>query len=264
MKDDRTGAWRVVGASVAGSAHLLHGLPCQDRHVVKVMPDAAGTDILLVAVADGASFAKCADAGADIAVEGFLNRVQNAIAARPFAHVSVVDCRDWLLATRQLLLDAAAADGLLPRDLAATFAAAVVAPDAAFALQIGDGIIAAQTAGDRPWHIAFWPQKGEYYNETRFLTDQDATSHVLVSRLEVGITRLAVCSDGLEALCLIRAERAVFSPFFDEIARTVLAVPDESANELNPALERYLGSDAVNDVTDDDKTLVLAARRPEA
>jgi hypothetical protein len=139
-----------------------------------------------------------------------------------------------------------------------------VAPDEAFALQIGDGIIAARAACDGPWHIAFWPQKGEHHNETHFLTDTDAASHILVSTLGTGMARLAICSDGLETLCLDWAKRVVFSPFFDEITRTVLAQPAESCLELQPALERYLASEAVNDMTDDDKTLVLAVRRPEA
>jgi hypothetical protein len=263
MKDERRGAWRVVSASVTGSAHILQGLSCQDRHVAKVVPDASGTDILIVVVADGASSATRPEAGADIAVEGFVRFVLDAIALRPLSDVSRAECRGWLLATRRALLESAAVDGLQPKDFASTFAAAVVAPDEAFALQIGDGIIAARSVGDKPWHIAFWPQKGEYCNETHFLTDEDAASRVLVSKLGAGITSLAICSDGLEALCLDRARRTVFSPFFDEITRTVLAQSVESCGELAPALERYLGSDAVNALTDDDKTLVLAARRPE-
>jgi serine/threonine protein phosphatase PrpC len=263
MKDDRVGEWRLVGASVVGSAHKRHGLSCQDRHVAKVASDASGTDILVVAVADGASFATRAEDGANFAVAGFLQRALDAIAVRPFADVSIAECRHWLLATRQAQIDAAAADGTQPKDLAATFAAAVVSPDEAVVIQIGDPIIAARTADDDLWRVAFWPQKGEHHNETRFLTDTDAESHVLAVSLGAGIARLAVCSDGLESLCLDWAQRAAFSPFFDEIARTVLSQPAESCGELAPALERYLDSDAVNELTDDDKTLVLAARSLE-
>ena len=56
--------WTVAGASVAGSAHIREGLPCQDSHAYRELPD--GT--LLIAVADGAGSAPHGGLGASLAV----------------------------------------------------------------------------------------------------------------------------------------------------------------------------------------------------
>src|SRR5947207_12025637 len=47
------------------------------------------------------------------------------------------------------------------------------------ALPICDGVIVVSQDGGE-WGWVFWPQRGEYANTTRFLTDEDA-----VARLEV-------------------------------------------------------------------------------
>jgi hypothetical protein len=248
------GGWRVVGASVTGSAHLRQGLPCQDRHIAKLLQDASGTQILVVAVADGASSAERSEKGADVVLESFAGLVLHTLRHRRLGDVSVGECRNWLLTARQALLDAAASEGVQPREFAVTFAAAVVGADYGLALQIGDGIVASTTA-ESGWQLAVWPQK------TRFLTDGDAAAHILVRPLPAAATAVAVCSDGLDALCLDWDQRAVFSPFFAGVFQTVAGQLDESCGELKPALERYLSSDAVNDLTDDDKTLVMAVWR---
>jgi len=55
----------------------------------------------------------------------------------------------------------------------------------------------------------------------------------------------------------------VFEPFFDKMFPAVRALPESGLDEkLSEALAKYLDSPAICQRTDDDKTLVLATRRP--
>lgn len=61
-------AWRILGASLAGSSHLAAGLPCQDAHGWRELPGG----VWLAAVADGAGSAPRSDEGAALAVDAAL------------------------------------------------------------------------------------------------------------------------------------------------------------------------------------------------
>lgn len=253
--------WRVVKASAPGLAHLTTRTPCQDHHRAALARDFHGRETLIAAVADGAGFAIDGALGARTAVLDFVGLVARMLARRPLAAIEIEEWRSWFEETRAAVLRVAGRRKLAPRDVACTFAAAAVAPDAAFACQIGDGVIALRGGGSHTWSLAFLPQKGEHRNETRFLTDDDASAHVLLRRLSGGIDRLALGSDGVEDLCLEQATQKVFGPFLDGLSDTLLSADGKSCGEIDAALERYLRSDAVNAVTDDDKTLVLAVAR---
>jgi serine/threonine protein phosphatase PrpC len=66
MADNRK--WRVVGASVVGTAHEKTGQPCQDAHGWRILPD----NVLIAAVADGAGSAALGEIGAQVAVRAVL------------------------------------------------------------------------------------------------------------------------------------------------------------------------------------------------
>lgn len=60
--------WRVIGRSVAGSAHVARNLPCQDALAWRELPDGR----LILAVADGAGSAARSELGAAAAVEAMV------------------------------------------------------------------------------------------------------------------------------------------------------------------------------------------------
>jgi hypothetical protein len=78
------------------------------------------------------------------------------------------------------------------------------------------------------------------------------------------IDEVAVFSDGIENLVLHSATRTVHAPFFDAMFPPVRQHPSGFAADLSLGLEKYLLSPLICDRTDDDKTLVLATRRPAA
>ena len=69
---------------------------------------------------------------------------------------------------------------------------------------------------------------------------------------------LALLSDGLQMLALNYGTKAAHQPFFAPMFASLRKADD--AQELLVPLKQFLDSKAVNDRTDDDKTLVLATR----
>ena len=223
----------------------------------------------MASVADGAGSAQKSEQGAQLAVDAFQRTFADLAREQP--GLDSLD-RDRILAWLSDVQSAVAAladeAGLQPRDYACTFLGAVVGPTAAAFVQLGDGaIVVADAEAGRDGHSwVFWPQHGEFANSTFFVTMDDAAEILLFDRRELGtgqadIWELAMFSDGLERLVLDMANRTVHSPslrsIFDWIAGTPPATSDGSPSDV---LASYLASARVNCRTDDDKTLVIAAR----
>jgi hypothetical protein len=105
------------------------------------------------------------------------------------------------------------------------------------------------------------PQRGEYANETYFLTQEDALEHVQVSVHEKAVNSLAVMSDGLTRLALRLPAHEPHPPFFQPLFAFTARAQDEQ--KAAGHLLEFLASDRVCDRTDDDKSLVLAVRLSE-
>jgi serine/threonine protein phosphatase PrpC len=210
-------------------------------------------------LADGAGSAALADLGAQVAVDSIIAYASQAPIASDsdFAallHRAVMHARDCVFAEATRL----ATD---PRSLASTLLTVILAPSRGAAAQIGDGVIAV-SEGDSEWSWVFWPQRGEYVNTTRFLTDDDATTHIEVDTFSRPISGLALTSDGLESLALRYADKAVHQPFFTGLLKPLIEA--DGVGEiyaLSAALQRFVGSPRVTDRTDDDVSLVLATRQ---
>jgi len=151
-------------------------------------------------------------------------------------------------------------DGASIRDFACTILVAVVSPTHACFLQIGDGAIVVRHRGD-DWAYVFWPQHGEYANTTTFVTEPAALASFEFMCSPELIDEVAAFTDGIESLVLHFASKTVHGPFFDSNFRAVRALPEPGQDaELSDKLALYLGSPAICDRTDDDKTLLLASR----
>ena len=160
---------------------------------------------------------------------------------------------------RKQIAEKADAEGARPRDFACTVLGAVIAPQEAIFFQVGDGAIVVSGAevGDYSW--VFWPQHGEFANQTNFVI-QENLSEVLDFEIVAGpINELAIFTDGIERLVLDFAAKTVHGPALQPIFEWLsTANPDDQ--EPCTALITYLGSEQINRRTDDDKTLVMATR----
>jgi hypothetical protein len=257
------GDWRYALASVAGTSHARQGTPCQDASACETLIATDGTPVLVVVVADGAGSAARSGEGAQLACALFVDAIRALLAngggPRDMTREFVVA---WLARFQGAIITRVEVAGGIPRDYACTLLAAVVGDDSAAYCQIGDGAIVV-AAPDEPdgYCWVFWPQYGEYENETVFATDLDAPALIAVEQADRPVDEVALFSDGLQRLALHFEGRTAHAPFFRPMFAPVRAAEPGRAEALSAQLATFLASPAVNARTDDDKTLVLATRR---
>ena len=170
----------------------------------------------------------------------------------------------WLARFHDEIATRAEAAAGVPRDYACTLLAAVIGEDSAAYCQIGDGAIVVATPDDPDDYCwIFWPQQGEYENTTKFATDPAASNLIAVEQADQPVDEVALFSDGLQRLALHYEGRTAHTPFFRPMFAPVRAADPGRAETLSAQLAAFLGSQPVNARTDDDKTLVLATRRPQ-
>nr|WP_281253255.1 PP2C family serine/threonine-protein phosphatase [Sphingomonas lenta] len=250
-------SWRWAGARAVGTSHLASGTPCQDAVAAREVVGPTGP-VLVAAVADGAGSARWAGEGARATARGFVRAAAEHIAAAGDLP-SEERCREWVERIRGEIAELAEAKGDKPREFAATLVAALVAADAAVIAHVGDGA-AVVDQGDG-WEAASWPAGGEYAGTTYFVTDRPRP-RLVVNRLDRPIAALALFSDGIEALVLDETARRPHPRFFDEMFAVMRAGEAAGCDrDLSRSLGRYLRRDALNALTHDDKSLVLAVRR---
>jgi len=256
--------WRFASATVIGTSHLKTGAPCQDHHTCRVFRNGEDEPIIAIAVSDGAGSASRGGEGATITCASLIEQVEFLLAQeRSLASMTEDDARQWLKAVRNAIADRANEAERDMRDYACTMLFALVGVDVAVFLQIGDGVIVVNDQSPQ-WSWVFWPDRGEFANTTFFVTDAAAADHLRFEHRRGFIQDIALLSDGIEPLVLHYASRTVHAPFFErtfEPVRRSQAVGQDLA--LSQDLEAYLCSPAILQRTDDDKTLVLATRRPQ-
>ena len=258
--------WRVAHTSIIGTSHEKTGLPCQDVGCCRVVSDPDGRHVLLAVACDGAGSASRSLDGATLVVNRFLRDFSDASRRSGLDGITKEFVEDWLSRVRSEIRDRADTDNLSPREFACTILGAAVGYDRVAFFQIGDGaIVVSNRAEPDDYGWVFWPQHGEFANQTNFIT-QDNANEVLEFELEERcVDEIAVFTDGLERLVLDLQEKTAHAPFFRTLFGWLVKTEPAAVGEDIPASQvvgRYLGSKQINDRTDDDKTLILASRRP--
>lgn len=254
--------WRYAYASVQGTSHVRHGIPCQDASLCRVVSTSGGEPVLVALVSDGAGSAIHADTGSRMACEAFLTSIHSSLdAGRGVRDLNEDIVKGWIH-DFGLQADAwAESNSVKRRDLACTMLAAVIGTDGGITFQIGDGAIVVSDRRDASAYCyVYWPQQGEYENITYFLTDEDAEDRLEYGLMRQAVNEVAMFSDGVQRLALRLEEREVHNPFFRPLFPPIRSQPPGHLVDLSASLAMFLGSQAVNARTDDDKTLLLATR----
>jgi hypothetical protein len=239
--------WRTAFASVIGTGHLKHQIPCQDFSLCSMTGDT-----LVCAVSDGAGTASYSDVGARIAVTHFVQSFGG------IADLAAVD-RDHMArfvgSLVELLVKEASENHTAICDYACTLLGVIASLTHTVYFQIGDGAIVIPASSPGAYDWVFWPQHGEYANTTNFVTQANAQD-VFELRVEPAVSEFVIFSDGLERLILHEATRRVHAPALRPIFDWFRTA--EAGSEGMQALTAYLESDHINRRTDDDKSLVVA------
>lgn len=245
----------MVGASEVGTSHVAVGRGCEDSCWAQVGVTVTDMPFLQLFVADGAGSASNGGEGAELAIQAAVEFIDKKLQLAEFALCDEF-ATQCVMAIREKVYARAESMGLKARDFACTLLGVLSCRLGTLALQIGDGGIVLDVG--QGLEVPVVPMSGEYANMTHFLTDEDAINQ-LVTKTFPGIAlRVAVFSDGLQRLALNMADNTAYEPFFSNFFRVLENSTSDQEDQLHGALVRFLQSSAVNDRTDDDKTLALA------
>ena len=255
-------SWKAIARSTVGTSHIKQQMPCQDYGGCKIL-----NNVIIGAVADGAGSAKYADIGAKLAVETvleYLAGVEEWLQKRkhfwestqePLSESEAIKFFTKTLNKVVTALSAqAVSKGYSIDDLACTLLVVIATPEWVAAMQIGDGFIVVR-AGQEDHILLFAPDKGEYINETTFVTSANALDQMKVSVLSGKPEFICASTDGLERVAIRMSNYTPFTPFFQPLEEYL----QESSNpeQSDEYLMKFLDSDRLNARTDDDKTLLL-------
>ena len=91
--------------------------------------------------------------------------------------------------------------------------------------------------------------------------DDPSLGNLNITILDERVDEVAIFTDGLQLLALNTETSSVHQPFFTSLFHVLRMAGDTEKQELlTGRLTEYLNSKAINDRTDDDKTLFLATR----
>jgi len=257
--------WRVAYTSVIGTSHEKTGLPCQDAGGCRVVTDTSGRRVLLAIASDGAGTASRSLDGATLTVSRFLQDFGDSVQQFGLDEITREFVQEWMSRLRAEIKDRADAADLSAREFACTVLGAVVGEHRAAFFQIGDGaIVVSNRAEPDDYGWVFWPQHGEFANQTNFVTQDNALDVFEFELEDRCIDEIAVFTDGIERLVLDLQDKTAHAPFFRTLFGWLVKTDPATADAEIPnsqVIKQYLASKPVNDRTDDDKTLVLASRR---
>jgi serine/threonine protein phosphatase PrpC len=255
-------AWRAVARSEIGTSHQNQQMPCQDYGHYRIFDN-----VIVGAVADGAGSAKHSDVGAELAVKTVLKHLggideylqkRKRCWERFSQPLSKEEAERLFVKTVEKaiasLSNEAANNGYSINDLACTLLVFVATPQWVAAMQIGDGFMVVRPQNSEH-QLLFNPDKGEFVNETTFITSANALDEMQVDVLQGQQEFICASTDGLEKVAIRMSDWTPFPPFFqplEEYLRETNNPEEEDEYAIN-----FLKSDLLNARTDDDKTLLL-------
>jgi len=260
-------SWKVIACSETGTSHQKLSLPCQDYANFIRVNDSGKLDdkgeIIIGAVSDGAGSCKYSDIGSQLAVETALKDLadwpkylkdRNEDSSEKILRKSADKAFKQTLTKVQEAFNGEAENRKCsPKDLSCTLLVVVVTPNWLAAMQIGDGFIVIQQPESK-YKLLFHPSKGEYANETTFVTASNALEMMQVEISFGAQEFICASTDGLERLAINIKDWQPHAPFF-EMFKKALEIRSEDEEKLST--QEWLKSEEINKRTDDDKTLLL-------
>lgn len=256
-------AWRIARASCQGSRNAARNKRCQDSAMVARLTKLPGAaDTLVAVVADGMGSAKRSRSGARRACLSATERaVQLVWKCQPQSPGEIETILNAAALQARMDVERLARRNKRPiGDYATTLLVLIHLRGHAAALQIGDG--AAVIAADGRTKTLSTPQRGEYANETTSLTSPRSLqkARIDIARPREPVTHIALMTDGVMELSLDAKTGEPHDPFFRPIFEWLESTDDEGQH-YGTELAELLRSEPVRRRTQDDTTLVVAARR---
>ena len=242
---------------MTGTSHVAAGKDCEDALSFSLSTSKDGEEVLLCCVSDGAGSAQHAAYASSVITRRCLELMEDMCAQGAISEAAAFNIAEIIYSELQ---DEATHTGTPLEEYAATMLACAVPNNKSAFLQIGDGAIVRRgEAGG--YQLAWWPHSGEYHNTTSFLVDDANMPNLNVLVTDDPVHEIALLTDGLQMLALSTETRAAHEPFFEGLFAPLRHAGDPTRlGMLNEKLAEWLNSTAINNRTDDDKTLFLATR----
>lgn len=265
MKDKEKNNIFIFGAKTTGPSHIKSGLPCQDAWHFEIFDD----DSAVLAVSDGLGSAVHSKTGAKTAVFAAVESV-----GRHFLVSYDKNCRSADLTKNDAIVKEAFSSAVksiqdyskkneIPaRELACTLIVVFIYKGFVTTGQIGDGAVVGQFfSGDIK--MLSKPQDSEYINEVTPITAENAAYRLIVNANIKNVKNIAAFTDGCQRAVLVKENgiHSPFMPFFKPLFSYSQSAKD--SDEASEDVKNLLLSKKINEVSDDDKTLVIAALRKE-
>lgn len=251
-------AWRGLVRSATGTRHQKQQQPCQDYGACLMLDKVA-----VGAVADGAGSAALAEMGAKLAVDRVMRFLESSNRVLSRKHrlekaFTEIEARQVFGRATEHAIAAleryAAENNCNLSDLACTLLIFVATPHWVASMQIGDGFILVHPDGS-DYQLLCQPQKGEYANETAFITSPQALDEMQVTVLEGEQQFVCVATDAIERVAIQLRDWTPFPPFFHKLEEYLQET--ENPEQDDAYLVDFLESERLSERTDDDKTLLL-------
>lgn len=218
--------WKATGKSVIGTLHQKHNLPCQDYNDYRILHE---NEIIVGSVADGAGSAKYSEHGAKVTVETVIAQITQELEKHPNVPNFFLDLlesgenqidlfyRTLMQEIQEKLAEKAQQLNCSLKDLACTLIAFIASGEGMVALQIGDGFLVTRTDGETEYRLVFQPYKGEFANETTFVTSTLAQETIQIKILKQKTVFICAATDGLERVAIRFMGWQPFAPFFQPL-----------------------------------------------
>ncbi len=218
-----------------------------------------GESYFLAFASDGSGSAPRSREGSEMACRTVFKHFTESIAklgsTKNFTEKEVVHC---VYETVQEIRHHAYAESRTPKDYACTIIGVIIGPHNTICIQLGDGAIV--ISNRNIFGVVFRPDSGEYVNATFYLTDANGMENLKIQFIDYQLEQFALFTDGIQPLAVKMADLTPHVPFFEPMLQYMRNPKMFNQNTINADLAKFLGTEKVNQRTEDDKTLILATR----
>lgn len=250
-------------AGVISIANKKKSSECQDSNHLIVK-----SDILILAIADGAGSAIHGKKGAEIATRTATNTMLEYVDELNSLDNIKENNHNWkekiynaaTLAKKEINLIAKKEENKINK-YATTFILIFAYSGKIYVFQIGDGAVIGKYNSGEITSLTS-PEIGDYYNMTDFLTTEKSISRAKFKCTSKPISALSAFTDGIQALALSPPDKESeiwkpFLPFFKPLFSFIENCDEKEQIKLS--IKKFLTSDKMIRSTEDDLTLFLAA-----
>jgi len=231
-------------------SHLKSNDECQD--LIKIA-DCINHEVnyKIICISDGAGSALFSSLGAQITIDSFIKIISNYSDNLNTINEYIV--KTWIneTVTEIKKLKPTKINSNL-KDFSCTILICILSEINSYFFQIGDGAWIIEE--ENKFKLVTIPYKGEYINETVFITSKDAVNYLQFYKCKSKLNSIIGFTDGLESIFINNSEAN--SSLSDHLLKEIKKSSD--IETINSHLYNFLNSEMISNRSDDDKTLCVA------